>query len=250
MELDSAAGPNDPSAPGWTTARVDAGGTMAMTGRLGDGTAFTASLPADLRGGYRFFGQPYRPARAGAHVGGLWALAPHPITSGRWKLDGADLTWLKAVRDLDPSYRAGFGPITLAFSMHPWQPSSKTVALTQLLGVDQWTVSYSTTGSASESSLPNLVALNSNNTLQVLAPVTSPANIRRWTSRVNPATGAFTGSFELLDVTQKRTVNFSGVLRQDSDVQLRQQGRGLYLLPPIKGAANQESRTGDIWFLR
>jgi len=250
MELDSAAGPNDPSAPGWTTARVDASGTMAMTGRLGDGTAFTASLPADLRGGYRFFAQPYRPARAGAHVGGLWALAPHPITSGRWKLDGAELTWAKAARDLDPSYRAGFGPLTLAFSMHPWQPSSKTVALTQLLGVDQWTVSYSPTGSASESSLPNLVALNSNNTLQVLAPVTSPANIRRWTSRVNPATGAFTGSFELLDVTQRRTVNFSGVLRQGNDVQVSQQGRGHYLLPPLKGAANQQSRTGDIWFLR
>jgi formylglycine-generating enzyme required for sulfatase activity len=250
MELDSSAGPNDPSSPGWTTARVDAGGTMAITGRLGDGTAFTASLPADLRGGYRFFGQPYRPARAGAHVGGLWALAPHPITSGRWKLDGAELTWAKAARDLDPSYRAGFGPLTLAFSMHPWQPSSKTVALAQLLGVDQWTLSYSPTGSASESSLPNLVALNSNNTLQVLAPVTSPANIRRWTSRVNPATGAFTGSFELLDVTQKRTVNFSGVLRQGNDVQVSQQGRGHYLLPPLRGAANQESRTGDIWFLR
>ena len=250
MELDSAAGPNDPSAPGWTTARVDVGGTMAMTGRLGDGTAFTASLPADLRGGYRFFALPYRPARAGAHVGGLWALAPHPITSGRWKLDGVELTWVKAARDLDPSYRAGFGPLTLAFSMSPWQPSSKTVALAQLLGVDQWTVSYSPTGSASESSLPNLVSLNSNNTFQVLAPVTSPANIRRWTSRVNPSTGAFTGSFELLDVTQKRTVNFSGVLRQDSDVQVRQQGMGHYLLPPIRGAANQESRTGGIRFLR
>jgi hypothetical protein len=250
MELGQSAGPNDPSAPGWATARVDAGGTMAMTGRLGDGTAFTASLPADLRGGYRFFGQPYRPARAGAHVGGLWALEPHPITSGRWKLDGAELTWAKAARDLDPSYRAGFGPLKLAFSMSPWQPSSKTVALAQLLGVDQWTVSYSPTGSASESSLPNLVSLNSNNTLQVLAPITSPANIRRWTSRVNPATGAFTGSFELLDVTQKRTVNFSGVLRQGNDVQVSQQGRGHYLLPPLKGAANQESRTGGIRFLR
>jgi hypothetical protein len=250
MELAQTAGSNDPFAPGWTTAKVDAGGTMAMTGRLGDGTAFTASLPADLRGGYRFFGQPYRPARAGAHVGGLWALAPHPISSGRWKLDGAELTWVKAARDLDPSYRAGFGPLTLAFSMHPWQPSNKTVALAQLLGVDQWTVSYSPTGSASESSLPNLVSLNSNNTLQVVAPVTSPANIRRWTSRVNPATGAFTGSFELLDVTQKRTVNFSGVLRQGNDVQVSQQGRGHYLLPPLKGATNQENRTGDVRFLR
>jgi hypothetical protein len=54
----------------------------------------------------------------------------------------------------------------------------------------------------------------------------------------------------LLDVTQKRTVNFSGVLRQGNDVQVSQQGRGHYLLPPLKGSANQQSRTGDIWFLR
>lgn len=250
MELAQTAGPNDPSAPGWTTARVDAGGTMAMTGRLGDGTAFTASLPADLRGGYRFFAQPYRPTRAGAYVGGIWALEPHPITSGRWKLDGAELTWVKPARDLDLSYRAGFGPLTLAFFINPWQPASRTIQLAQLLGMDQWTVSYSPTGSASESSLPNLVSLNSNNTFQVLAPVTSPANIRRWTARVNPATGAFTGRFQLLDVTQKRKVNFSGVLRQDVDVQEGQQGGGFYLLPPLKGAIIQENRTGDIRFVR
>jgi hypothetical protein len=250
MELGQAAGPNDSTAPGWTTTRVDAGGTMAMTGRLGDGTAFTASLPADLRGGYRFFGQPYRPARAGAHVGGLWALEPHPTTPGRWKLDVAELTWVKAARNLDPTYRTGFGPLTLALSMSSWQAPSKTITLTQLLGVEQLVVEYAPTGSPSETSLPNLVSLNSNNTLQVLAPLTSPANIRRWTSRVNPATGAFTGTFELLDVTQKRKVDFSGVMRQDSDLQLGQQGAGHYLLPPLKGAANQESRTGDIRFLR
>ncbi len=54
----------------------------------------------------------------------------------------------------------------------------------------------------------------------------------------------------LLDVTQKRTVNFSGVLRQDSDVQLSHQGRGHYVLPPHKGAGIQENKTGDIWFMR
>jgi hypothetical protein len=54
----------------------------------------------------------------------------------------------------------------------------------------------------------------------------------------------------LLDVTQKRKVSFSGVLRQDSDVQLRQQGSGLYLLPPLKGAASQENRRVDIRFWR
>jgi hypothetical protein len=80
--------------------------------------------------------------------------------------------------------------------------------------------------------------------------MTTPPNIRRWTAKVNPTTGAFTGNFQLLDLTQSRTVNFSGVLRQSSNVLLGQQGRGHYLLPPVKGATNQESRTGDIWFWR
>jgi hypothetical protein len=54
----------------------------------------------------------------------------------------------------------------------------------------------------------------------------------------------------LLDVTQKRTVNFSGVLRQGNDVQLRQQGRGHFVLPSLKGAVIQENRTGYIRFWR
>ena len=65
-----------------------------------------------------------------------------------------------------------------------------------------------------------------------------------------PATGAFTGSFELLDVTQKRTVKFSGVLRQDSDVQLRQQGESKYMMPKLKWAISTESLAGDIRFWR
>jgi len=55
-----------------------------------------------------------------------------------------------------------------------------------------------------------------------------------------------------VDVAQSRTVRFSGVMRQSEDVlpPQEQQGAGHYLLPPLKGAANQESRTGDIRFQR
>ncbi len=53
-----------------------------------------------------------------------------------------------------------------------------------------------------------------------------------------------------VEVTQKRTVNFSGVLRQGNDVQVSQQGRGFYLLPPLKALGMQENRTGDIRFWR
>jgi uncharacterized delta-60 repeat protein len=252
LELAQTAGPNDPSPPGWTTAKVDAGGTLAMTGRLGDATVFTASLPVDVSGGYRFFAQPYRPARAGAHLSGVWALAPQPTNAGRWQLEGAELTWVKASRDKDTTHRMGFGPLPVELSLSPWQPASRTISLAQLLGAQQFSVTYSPTDSSSETTLPNQVGLNSNHTLQVLAPVTTPPNIRRWTARVNPTTGAFTGSFQLLDVTQSRTVRFSGVMRQSEDVlpPQEQQGAGHYLLPPLKGAANQESRTGDIRFLR
>jgi hypothetical protein len=250
IELARTAGPNDPLAPGWTTAKVDAGGTLAMTGRLGDATVFTASLPVDVGGGYRFFAQPYRPARAGAHVSGTWALEPHPTNAGRWRLEGAELTWVKAARDKDTTHRMGFGPLPVELSLSPWQPASRTISLAQLLGTQQFSVTYSPTGSPSETSLPNQVGLNSNHTLQVLAPVTTPPNIRRWTARVNPTTGAFTGSFQLLDLTQSRSVGFSGVLRQSSNILLGRQGAGHYLLPPLKGAANQESRTGDIRFMR
>jgi hypothetical protein len=250
IELARTAGPNDPFAPGWTTAKVDAGGTLAMTGRLGDATVFTASLPVDVAGGYRLFAQPYRPARAGAHVSGSWALEPHPTSEDRWQLAGAELTWVKAARDKDSTHRLGFGPLAVELSLSPWQPATRAIPLAQLLGAQQFAVAYSPTGSPSETSLPNQVGLNSNHTLQVLAPVTTPLNIRRWTARVNPTTGAFTGSFQLLDLTQSRTVRFSGVMRQSSNVLLGRQGAGHYLLPPLKGAANQESRTGDIRFMR
>jgi hypothetical protein len=62
--------------------------------------------------------------------------------------------------------------------------------------------------------------------------------------------GMSTKGLRLLEMMQRQTVKFSGVLRQDSDVQLRQQGRGLYLLPPLKGAVIQENRTGDLRFWR
>jgi hypothetical protein len=205
-----------------------------------------------VAGGYRLFAQPYRPARAGAHVSGTWALEPHPTSEGRWQLEGAALNWVKAARDKDRTHRLGFGPLPVELSLSPWQPATRAIPLAQRLGAQQFSVTYSPTDSQSETSLPNQVGLNSNHTLQVLAPVTTPLNIRRWTARVNPTTGAFTGSFQLLDVTQSRTVRFSGVMRQSEDVlpPQEQQGTGHYLLPPLKGAANQESRTGDIRFLR
>jgi hypothetical protein len=250
MELAGEASVNEPFAPGWTAAKVDAGGTMVLSGRLADATTFTASLPMDLRGGYRLFAQPYRPARAGAYLSGDWILETDPVRQGRWKLDRATLNWVKGERERDSSYRMGFGPLPVNLSLMPWQAPSKSGTLAQSLGASQFEVEHSPTGSASEDTLPHKVGLDLNHKLQVIEPMTYPPNLQRWAARVNPTTGVFTGSFQLVDLTQKRTVSFSGVMRQTEDVRERQQGVGHYLLPPLKGATSQESRTGSIRFMR
>lgn len=222
---------------------------MALAGRLADGTAFTASLPIDVSGGYRLFVQPYK--RAGAHLAGAWALTEHPEVEGAWQARGVDLTWVKSPNEKDLGYRAGFGPLTVALEMDAWQPASKTVTLAQLLGAEELEVSYDPTGSPSEGLLPSLVALERSNSLLVLAPVTNPVNLRKWKAKVNGATGAYSGSFELLDLSQKRTVNFTGVLRQAADaVDDGLQGRGLFILPPLKGAVTTETTTGRMEFRR
>ena len=62
-----------------------------------------------------------------------------------------------------------------------------------------------------------------------------------------PAQGGGHRGFDLLEVIQKRTVIFRGMLRQGKEVQMSHQGRGHCLLPPLMSAANPGSRTGDIW---
>lgn len=236
---------NAPSAPGWATAKVDAAGRLALTGKLGDGTPFTASLPMDVSEGYRFFVQPYK--RAGAHLGGAWSLTAHPELADTWQARGVELSWLKGDNAKDPGYRGGFGPVAVTLEMDAWQPASKTLTLAQLLGTTELSVSHDSTGSDSEVLLASRVAVDPTGVLRVLAPVTNPPNLRKWTAKVNPAMGAYTGSFELFDLTQKRKVNFSGVLRQAADAEADgAQGRGHYLLPPLKGAPSTQTRTGRI----
>jgi hypothetical protein len=63
-----------------------------------------------------------------------------------------------------------------------------------------------------------------------------------------PATGTFTGSFELDDMaTKPREVTFSGVLRQPATTPDTLVGDGHYLLPLLEGT---EKTTGEIMFKR
>jgi hypothetical protein len=67
---------------------------------------------------------------------------------------------------------------------------------------------------------------------------------------LTPGTGAYTGSFELLDLTVVRKATFSGVLRQTPTLQDGLIGAGHYLLPALKTSPSTEQSTGSVLFWR
>ena len=250
LEPATPTGSTVPAGAGWATARISTTGVITLTGKLGDGTGFTSALsPDDLSNpGYRLFVQPYITARTHSFLAGSFTLAEHPIP-GRRYLAQSSLTWKKTKLDTDSSYRTTFGTVNTVLMIDPWLEPKTTVptfTLAQRLGLTgtSFGVSHSATGSASQSSLPTRLALSTANAVSVLTPA---ANLTKWkTLTFVPKTGTITGSFELTDAI-KRTVTFSGILRQPATLPDTLIGEGHYLLPPLVGT---EKTTGEVMFTR
>lgn len=250
-----------PAGAGWATAAVSTKGVMTLVGRLGDGTSFTTTLlPDDARDPtFRLFLQPYKTGsatRLQSHFGGAFTFLPHPTLTGRCYVESAALTWVKPGLTTDETYRVGFGtvtPLSTVLMLDPWLPpaaakgTTPAFTLAKRLGLTSpsFQVQHSATGSTLNGNLPTLASLSASNAVAVTTP---SANTTKWKTTLVPATGLFSGSFELADTTPKpRIVNFSGVLRQPATVPDTLIGDGHYLLPPFAGT---EKTTGEIMFLR
>ncbi|MCX6854862.1 MAG: MBG domain-containing protein [Verrucomicrobia bacterium] len=162
LEPATPAGQIVPGGAGWATATISRTGVMTLTGKLGDGTAFTSALSPDDQSNpvYRLFMQPYldrrtdlppssifplspieqvkprngpivQPAltiRTESYLAGAFALAVHPnptsdiSLTNRRYVEQAGLTWKKTERATDASYRAGFGPVNIVLMLDPWLP--------------------------------------------------------------------------------------------------------------------------------
>lgn len=257
------AGDDVPAGSGWASASMDAKGIMKLVGKLGDGTGFTTSLAADDQSdpGYRLFLQPYLPARTGSYMAGRFTLKPHASITNRRQVPASDaisLTWIKGRRDADKSYREGFGPVTTQLSLDPWLPpvaGTKTLAAIPLAArlkltrpVNEITVSHGDTGSASQSNLPaRLFMHGTTGAVTVAAPATTSPNLTKWKITSTASTGAFAGSFELVDAGKKRTVKMDGVLRQpESGAAGLVIGAGHFLVPALPGVVNPQAAAGNL----
>jgi hypothetical protein len=246
-----------PVGAGWAQTTTSAKGVLMLKGKLGDGTAFTAALSPDggADPGYRLFVQPYKAARSGAYLAGSFRMEVSSSAVGAREMrgvGGAQLTWVKAGLPADPSYRTSFGPVTTTMTLNPWLKPAGSNTLGVLLGLTGGTfrVEHSDTESLSDPNLPSSVALSAKNVVSVLLPATAPPNITKWKTTINASLGTFTGSFELLDVTQRRMVPFSGVLRQPASSADNLIGDGHFLLPALNNAPSTEKVSGEILFSR
>ena len=241
-----------PAGAGWAIGRINSKGMLNLSGKLGDGTTFTTSMAADATEppSYRFFIQPYLPTRRGSHLGGNLTLLPHPRLEGRFFVAGSEMAWVKAGQLRDTSYRTDFGPVTSTLRLDPWLAPTSTNRLTNRLELTESglsEVAHSNTGSLSNAELPTRVNFGPTNLVSVLAPLGNP---RKWRITIATATGAYTGSFELLELTAVRKVNFSGVLRQTPTLEDDLIGAGHYTLPALKTDSSQEQKTGALIFRR
>ncbi|MBL9117968.1 MAG: choice-of-anchor D domain-containing protein [Verrucomicrobiaceae bacterium] len=257
LEPATPAGSGVPTGAGWATAKIATTGSMAVAGKLGDGTPFTASLPADVdpRPGYRLWVQPYLAARTQAYLGGRFTLAAHPGLANRRYVAAASLTWKKDGLPADATFRAGFPRVTSVMVLDPWLPPQKASAtlpnipLSTRLGLTGGVinVSHSNTGSAADGNLPSVLALSAINSISVTTPAAN-ATLTKWkVTKLDTATGKVEGSFELLDGLLKRTATFSGILRQPASSADSVIGDGHYMVAPLAGT---EKLTGEVLFQR
>jgi hypothetical protein len=246
-----------PVGAGWAQATTSTKGLLTLKGKLGDGTAFTAASSPDGQAdpGYRLFVQPYKAARSGAYLAGAFRMEVSSSAVGAREMRGvagAPLTWMKEGLPADSSYRTSFGPVTTTMTLDPWLKPAESNTLAVLLGLTGGTfrVEHSDTESLSDPNLPSSVALSAKNVVSVLLPQTAPPNITKWKTTINASLGTFTGSFELLDITEKRTVPFSGVLRQPVSGADTLIGDGHFMLPALKTAPGNEKVSGEVMFSR
>jgi len=260
FELANEPDQDEPAGSGYAVGKIDAKGILKLTGKTGDGTAFTASLPNGPDDRFVMFVNPYK--RAGSFLAGkiqltargddLFHMLPAEV--------GFDFQWQKAAGEKDKSYREGFGPMDLLASIEPWIAPGKGQTLGGILNIDldeSFDVAFS--GGLPSSRTPTTLALDIKNNLQVVTGASgSPSTLigtgwaKIFSGKIDPKTGKVTMTVNLEDSVPtsnplrpklvKRKVLIEGVVLQ-VEVEGEEDFRfapGFMLIPPL------DAKTGTI----
>ena len=234
-----------PEGIGYASAVVDKKrGFLAIKGKLGDGTALTASLAPAADGSYRVYTKPYK---TGGYFGGWLEFSPNSGITAPYKITGtadSELYWAKSASTAnDKGYRAGFGPVGIVATARPWTPPGTLVPVIATLSMSDSLLNASLASTnlpvADQSLLPTSITLMDANTFAVNLP---SANADRFVAKVKSTNGTITGSIILQD---SRKVVVEGLILQQPSVDSGTViGEGFFTIPAaVKGG---ESTTGKL----
>lgn len=258
FELADTPGQNDPAGSGYAVGSIDAKGLLKLTGKTGDGTVFTAALPAGPDYRYVTFLNPYK--RINSFFAGKITLTEREGNGFHMTPAeaGYDFQWKKSSllpKITDKSYREGFGPLDVLVSMEPWTVPGKGETIADLFGISSleiFDIGYDGVfpGTAYTKYIPTKAGLTVQNTLRIAAGgagSTFGFDPSLWakviTTKIDPKTGKFIATVNIEDIIEpttptgksklvKRKVAFEGVLLRPAQGSVAPIAQGQIIVPP------------------
>lgn len=208
-----------PQGSGYLTATSTKAGVMNMVGRLGDGTAVTASSSLGPLNQFLIYQTVYK--NTGSVVGlGYLTSVDNSSTHYFSRVDGA-LLWNRDAQPLasERLYKEGFNSVPVTVIGRSFiVPSGNDPILLSLPNANGNAGLFFTQGGLAAASINPNVVLNVKNGEKNTnyATVYNDVNPAKVKITLSKTTGAFSGSFELSDppLAPKRTATFAGVIVQ------------------------------------
>ena len=232
MALDAPASVTDatlaPKGGTFLTANVLNTGDVNQAGRLADGTVLAGSCPMSTNGNVLVFSSLY--TAKGSMRGSYTIASGHAMSLGT---DG--IVWYK-LATTDQNYKAGFGPLSLAFGAGGLYSPPVGVAVMGLVDQGTFTADAKVTFTGGSLVSPNSISLpfevsNLNTCNFTIPPTPNPNSI---TGKVDKNTGVFTGTF-VMPGTPSRTATWFGVITPQKTAPTKMAAYGAFTLPQTTG---------------
>lgn len=232
-------------------------GALRVSGRVADGTAFTASTYAGPTGEVAVFKTLYSSKARGSVVGSLDIDQENPVDTTDNTLEGT-VSWWKPAQ-AGRAYAAGFGPLDLEAIGSRYTPPATGVpvmGITPPLAVGQVNAVVELVSANVETATPVTTVPAANQTgfsvSTVSRAVADPLNNpRKMTLVFNAKTGAVSGKFTLsaphpfggTPAVINRVVSYLGLIIDNG---VEQQGWGYFLLPQLPSNAAEKTTATPI----
>lgn len=235
LELSGEPAAGTPAGSGYAIAKVDAKGVVKITGKTGDGTAFTASAANSANNQFIVFANPYK--RDGCFIAGKITLTSREGGGFHMAVNvGVDFQWKKTSTDKDKSYRVSFGPLSIVASAEPWAPEKGANVSSYLdLGLGK-SIPVAFGDSIPDSRLPLELALDAKNNLVVFKGAVGSPTSKDWAKVFKGKIDIKTGRFSITIILEdKRKVTVEGVIKVPVSVGEEEftLAPGFVLIPPV-----------------